>query len=75
MTLLRNLICANWAWMLLQIKGFKYLEVLFTSEGMMECEINQCIDAASTVAQKKRELSLKAKLAVYHVILKHSYSI
>ncbi|KAI3368473.1 hypothetical protein L3Q82_025489 [Scortum barcoo] len=57
-----------------QVEEFKYLGVLFTSEGKMEREIDRRIGAASasyarsvyrTVVVKK-ELSRKAKLSIYH---------
>ncbi|KAI3359419.1 hypothetical protein L3Q82_002922 [Scortum barcoo] len=55
-----------------QVKEFKYLGVLFTSEGKMEREMDRRIGAASavlrTVVQSvvlKRELSQKAKLSIY----------
>ncbi|KAI3363802.1 hypothetical protein L3Q82_001410 [Scortum barcoo] len=59
-----------------QVEEFKYLGVLFTSEGKMEREIDRRIGAASasyarsvyrTVVVKK-ELSLKAKLSIYRSI-------
>ncbi|KAI3353716.1 hypothetical protein L3Q82_004956 [Scortum barcoo] len=59
--------CLKW-------RSFKYLGVLFTSEGKMECEIDRRIGAASTVMlrsvcgpdhRKKKELSRKAKLSIY----------
>ncbi|TWW77405.1 hypothetical protein D4764_12G0007950 [Takifugu flavidus] len=58
-----------------QVEEFKYLRVLFTSEGRMEQEIDRRIGAASTVMQTlhrsvvvKRELSRKAKLSIYRPI-------
>jgi len=55
-----------------QAKEFKYLGVLFTSEGKMEREIDRRIGAAPAVKQAldrsvlvKRELSRKAKLSIY----------
>ncbi|TWW52999.1 R2DM Retrovirus-related Pol polyprotein from type II retrotransposable element, partial [Takifugu flavidus] len=57
-----------------QVEEFKYLGVLFTSEGRMEREIDRRIGAASTVMRAlhrsvvvKRELSQKAKLSIYRV--------
>ncbi|KAI3366764.1 hypothetical protein L3Q82_009427 [Scortum barcoo] len=60
-----------------QVEEFKYLGVLFTSEGKMEREIDRRIGAASlqlimrsvyrTVVVKK-ELSRKAKLSIYRSI-------
>uniref|UniRef100_A0A8C6KZX9 Reverse transcriptase domain-containing protein n=1 Tax=Nothobranchius furzeri TaxID=105023 RepID=A0A8C6KZX9_NOTFU len=47
-----------------QVEEFKYLGVLFTSEGKLEREIDRRIDPASAV----RELSQKAKLSVYRSI-------
>ncbi|TWW77392.1 hypothetical protein D4764_12G0007820 [Takifugu flavidus] len=58
-----------------QVEEFKYLGVLFTSEGRMEQEINRRIGAASAVMRTlhrsvvvKRELSQKAKLLIYRSI-------
>ncbi|TWW54789.1 hypothetical protein D4764_0289820 [Takifugu flavidus] len=58
-----------------QVEEFKYLGVLFTSEGRMEQEINRRIGAASAVMRTlhwsivvKRELSQKAKLSIYRSI-------
>ena len=58
-----------------QVKEFKYLGVLFTSEGRTEQEISRRIGAAGAVLQSlrrtvvtKRELSRKAKLSVYRAI-------
>ena len=58
-----------------QVKEFKYLGVLFTSEGRTEKEISRRIGAAGAVLQSlyrtvvtKRELSQKAKLSVYRAI-------
>ncbi|KAK0148960.1 hypothetical protein N1851_010644 [Merluccius polli] len=58
-----------------QVKEFKYLGVLFTSEGRMEREIDRRIGAASAVMRTlhgsdavKRELSRKAKLSIYQSI-------
>ncbi|KAF7642469.1 hypothetical protein LDENG_00257460 [Lucifuga dentata] len=55
-----------------QTEEFKYLGVLFTSEGRMEREIDRRIGAASKVLQMlypaivvKRELSQKARLSIY----------
>ena len=57
---------------LAQVKEFKYLGVLFASEGMMEREIGRRIGAAGAVLRSlyrtvvtKRELSHKAKLSIY----------
>ncbi|KAI3355708.1 hypothetical protein L3Q82_004202 [Scortum barcoo] len=56
-----------------QVEEFKYLGVLFTSEGKMEREIDRRIGAASAVMWSvyrtvvvKKELSRKAKLSIYH---------
>ncbi|TWW64971.1 hypothetical protein D4764_22G0006180 [Takifugu flavidus] len=46
-----------------QVEEFKYLEILFTSEGRMEREIDRRIGAASA-----KELSRKAKLSIYRSI-------
>ncbi|KAK0155726.1 Retrovirus-related Pol polyprotein from type-1 retrotransposable element R2 [Merluccius polli] len=58
-----------------QVEEFKYLGVLFTSEGRMEREIDRRIGAASAVMRTlhgsvvvKRELSRKAKLSIYQSI-------
>jgi len=58
-----------------QAKEFKYLRVLFTSEGRMEREMDRRIGAASAVMRAlyrslvvKRELSRKAKLSIYRSI-------
>uniref|UniRef100_A0AAQ4PCE6 Reverse transcriptase domain-containing protein n=1 Tax=Gasterosteus aculeatus aculeatus TaxID=481459 RepID=A0AAQ4PCE6_GASAC len=58
-----------------QVKEFKYLGVLFTSEGKMECEFGRRIGAAGAVFHSlyrtvvtKRELSRKAKLSIYRSI-------
>ncbi|KAI3352411.1 hypothetical protein L3Q82_005371 [Scortum barcoo] len=55
-----------------QVEEFKYLGVLFTSEGKMERKIDRRIGAASTVMRSvywtvvvKKELSRKAKLSIY----------
>ena len=54
------------------MEEFKYLGVLFTSEGRMEHEIDRPIGAAAAVMQSlyqsvmvKRELSQKVKLSTY----------
>ncbi|CAN9506880.1 unnamed protein product [Ophioblennius macclurei] len=54
-----------------QVEEFKYLGILFTSEGRMEQEVDRRIGAASTVmrtlnrsAVMKKELSRKAKLSI-----------
>ena len=58
-----------------QAKEFKYLGVLFTSEGKMEREMDRRIGAASAVMRAlyrsvvvKKELSRKAKLSIYRSI-------
>ncbi|KAK0138802.1 putative RNA-directed DNA polymerase from transposon X-element [Merluccius polli] len=58
-----------------QVEEFKYLGVLFTSEGRMEWEIDRRISAASAAMRTlhgsvvvKRELSQKAKLSIYQSI-------
>ncbi|KAK3508670.1 hypothetical protein QTP70_003319 [Hemibagrus guttatus] len=58
-----------------QVKEFKYLGVLFTSEGRMDREIDRRIGAAAAVMQSmyrsvvvKKELSWKAKLLIYQSI-------
>ncbi len=52
------------------MEEFKYLGVLFTSEGRMEGEIDRRIGAASSVMSVvvKKELSCKAKLSSYRSI-------
>ncbi|KAK3525020.1 hypothetical protein QTP86_013357 [Hemibagrus guttatus] len=58
-----------------QVEEFKYLGVLFTSEGRMDCEIDRRIGAAATLMRSmyrsvvvKKELSRKAKLSIYQSI-------
>ena len=58
-----------------QVEEFKYLGVLFTSDGKMERELDRRIGAAGAVLSSlyrsvvmKRELSQKAKLSVYRSI-------
>ena len=58
-----------------QVEEFKYLGILFTSEGRMEREMDRRIGAASAVMRTlnrsvvvKRELSRKAKLSVYRSV-------
>ncbi|XDV14816.1 hypothetical protein PO909_014999 [Leuciscus waleckii] len=58
-----------------QVEEFKYLGVLFTSEGRMEREIDRRIGAASAIMRSmyrsvvvKKELSCKAKLSIYQSI-------
>ncbi|KAK7889103.1 hypothetical protein WMY93_024663 [Mugilogobius chulae] len=57
-----------------QVEEFKYLGVLFTSEGRMEREIDRRIGAASVMQSLyrtvvvKKELSRKAKLSIYRSI-------
>ncbi|KAK3565413.1 hypothetical protein QTP86_008018 [Hemibagrus guttatus] len=58
-----------------QVEEFKYLGVLFTSEGRMDCEIDRRIGAAATVMRSmyrsvvvKKELNRKAKLSIYQSI-------
>ncbi len=58
-----------------QVEEFKYLGVLFTSEGRMEREIERRIGAASAVMRSmywsivvKNELSRKAKISIYRSI-------
>ncbi|KAK3529325.1 hypothetical protein QTP70_029151 [Hemibagrus guttatus] len=55
-----------------QVEEFKYLGVLFTSEGRMDREIDRRIGAAAAVMRSmsrsvvvKKELSWKAKLSIY----------
>ncbi|KAK3528570.1 hypothetical protein QTP70_003744 [Hemibagrus guttatus] len=55
-----------------QVEEFKYLWVLFTSEGRMDREIDRWIGAAESVMRSmyrsvvvKKELSRKAKLSIY----------
>ncbi|KAK3507141.1 hypothetical protein QTP70_008535 [Hemibagrus guttatus] len=63
-----------------QVEEFKYLRVLFMSEGRMDCEIDRRISAAAAVTRSmyrsvvvKKELSQKAKLLIYQISLR-SYS-
>ncbi len=57
-----------------QVEEFKYLGVLFMSEGRMEREIERQIGAASAVMRSmyrsvvEKELSCKAKLSIYRSI-------
>ncbi|KAK3555566.1 hypothetical protein QTP86_022023 [Hemibagrus guttatus] len=58
-----------------QVEEFKYLGVLFTSEGRMDHEIDRQIGAAAAVMWSmyrsvvvKKELSRKAKLSIYQSI-------
>ena len=58
-----------------QVEEFKYLGILFTSEGKLEREIDRRIGAASAVMRSlyrsvvvKKELSRKAKLSIYRSI-------
>ncbi|KAK3543057.1 hypothetical protein QTP70_010553 [Hemibagrus guttatus] len=58
-----------------QVEEFKYLGVLFTSEGRMDREIDRQIGAAAAVMRSmywsvvvKKELSQKAKLSIYQSI-------
>ncbi|KAK3571512.1 hypothetical protein QTP86_012861 [Hemibagrus guttatus] len=58
-----------------QVEQFKYLGVLFTSEGRMDREIDRRIGAAAAVMRSmyqsvvvKKELSQKAKLSIYQSI-------
>ncbi|KAK3550678.1 hypothetical protein QTP70_002404 [Hemibagrus guttatus] len=58
-----------------QVEEFKYLGVLFTSEGRMDREIDRQIGAVAAVMQSmywsvvvKKELSQKAKLSIYQSI-------
>uniref|UniRef100_A0A8C6Q2D3 Reverse transcriptase domain-containing protein n=1 Tax=Nothobranchius furzeri TaxID=105023 RepID=A0A8C6Q2D3_NOTFU len=58
-----------------QVEEFKYLQVLFTSEGRRDREINRRIGSVSAVMRTlnrsvvvKRELSQKARLSIYRSI-------
>ncbi|KAK3539668.1 hypothetical protein QTP70_011124 [Hemibagrus guttatus] len=58
-----------------QVEEFKYLGVLFTSEGRIDCEIDRRIGAAAAVMRsmyrfvvEEKELSRKAKLSIYQSI-------
>ncbi|KAK3574348.1 hypothetical protein QTP86_005151 [Hemibagrus guttatus] len=58
-----------------QVEEFKYLGVLFTSEGRMDREIDRQIGAAAAIMRSmyrsvvvKKELSRKAKLLIYQSI-------
>ncbi|KAK3528654.1 hypothetical protein QTP70_007199 [Hemibagrus guttatus] len=64
-----------------QVEEFKYLEVLFTSEGRMDPEIDRRISASTAVMQTmyrsivvKKELSRKAKLSIYQSTYSHLWS-
>ncbi|KAI3377171.1 hypothetical protein L3Q82_009083 [Scortum barcoo] len=70
----KRVVCPLWVSgeVLPQVEEFKYLGVLFTSEGKMEREIDRRIGAASAVMRLvyrtvvvKKELSRKAKLSIY----------
>ena len=61
--------------MLPHVEKFKYLRVLFTSEGKLKLELDRRIGAVSAVMHTlnwsivvKRELSQKAKLSLYRSI-------
>ncbi len=59
--------CSLWVWseLLPQAKEFKYLRVLFTSEGKMEHEMDRWIGAASAVMQALyRTIVVKRELMV-----------
>ena len=67
----KKVACSLWVGgeLLPQVEEFKYLGVLFKSEGRMEREINRRISAAAAVMWSlyrsvvvKRELSQKAKM-------------
>ena len=65
-----------------QVEEFKYLGVLFTSEGLMEREIDGRIGAASAVLRAlhrpvivKKELSQKAKLSIYWSIFTYGHEL
>ncbi len=68
--------CSLWfgSELLLQTEEFKYLWVLFTSEGRMKRELDRQIGAASAVMQAlhriilKKKLSRKVKLSIYQSI-------
>ncbi|KAK3564249.1 hypothetical protein QTP86_012027 [Hemibagrus guttatus] len=58
-----------------QVEEFKYLGVMFTSEGRMDREIDRRIGAAAALMRSmylsvvlKKELSQKAKLLIYQSI-------
>ncbi|KAK3544860.1 hypothetical protein QTP86_027529, partial [Hemibagrus guttatus] len=58
-----------------QVEEFKYLGILFTSEGRMDCEIDRQISAVAAVMWSmyrsvvvKKELSRKVKLSIYQSI-------
>ncbi len=60
-----------------QVKEFKYLEVLFTSEGTMAREIGQRIGALVKQHHSlvtKREPSQKANLLIYQSVFIHPYT-
>ncbi len=54
-----------------QVEEFKYLGVLFTSEGRMEREIDRRITVMRSMYRSvvvKKELSCKSKLSIYRSI-------
>jgi len=58
-----------------QVEEFKYLGVLFTSDGRRDNEISRRLGQAAAVMQSlsqtvvvKRELSLKAKLSIFQAV-------
>ncbi|KAK0132409.1 hypothetical protein N1851_032714 [Merluccius polli] len=64
-----------WSELLPQVKEFKYLRILFMSEGKIEREMDRRIGAVSAVMRAlyrtvvmKMELSRKAKLSIYQSI-------
>ena len=69
--------CLLWVWgeVPSQVEEFKYLRILFASDGRREQETDRWIGAASAVVQTlyrssvgKTELSQKARLSVYRSI-------
>ena len=57
------------------VEEFKYLRVLFTSEGRVKLEVNRQIGATSAVMQTlqqsvvvKRELGWKTKFSIYQLV-------
>lgn len=63
-----------------QVKEFKYVGILFTSEGQMKREVDRQTDATSAVmrafnwtAAVKKEPSQKAKLSIYQLVYVPTY--
>ena len=61
----KKLDCPFWSEVLPEAEEFKYLEVLFISDGRMEWDIDRQTGAASVVVQTLRELRQKVRFSVY----------